>query len=308
MAERGKIPTPKSQKEISKSLVEPYDKTRGNPNDASLDMEKRGNQVSFKGDTTKPFSLGFTDIDEAIGYYINEVIKPTVTQQGIVQKVPFVFGDAERWKQFQHDGYYRDKNSKIMLPIIVCKRNNIEKNRSLSNKLDANFPHNVNFFSKKYSAKNTYDNFSALNNRTPKEQYYAVVVPDYVTITYDFIISTYYISQLNKLIEAINYASDSYWGNPERFKFRARVDNFNTPVEIPDGEERSVKAEFSLKIYGYVIPDTTQKQLSSLKKYSNKNSIKFNMEFVENMDESFAESASRTQIQNPLDFTEFEEL
>ena len=44
---------------------------------------------------------------------------------------------------------------------------------------------------------------------------------DYVTLTYSCIIQTYYVEQLNKIIEAINYASDSYWGNPERFKFKA---------------------------------------------------------------------------------------
>jgi hypothetical protein len=47
-----------------------------------------------------------------------------------------------------------------------------------------------------------------------------------LTLTYTCIIQTYYVEQLNKIIEAINYASDSYWGDPERFKFRARIDKF----------------------------------------------------------------------------------
>ena len=55
-----------------------------------------------------------------------------------------------------------------------------------TNKLDANNPNNLHVFEKKYSQKNTYDNFNILNNRIPKKQFYAVVVPDYVTITYDF--------------------------------------------------------------------------------------------------------------------------
>ena len=80
--------------------------------------------------------------------------------------------------------------------------------------------------------KNEYDNFNILNNRIPKKESYAVVVPDYVNLTYDFIISTYYVEQMNKIVEAMNYASDSYWGNPERFKFRARIDNYTTSVEI----------------------------------------------------------------------------
>jgi len=54
----------------------------------------------------------------------------------------------------------------------------------------------------------------------------------------------------------INYASDSYWGNPERYQFRARIDSFATPVQVEQKGERSVKATFTLKLYGYLVPDT----------------------------------------------------
>jgi hypothetical protein len=239
MADKGKTPTPKTQREISISQQQPYNPPQGamgfaetgNPNPVST--FNRGEQVSFRDDTTKPFSLGFKEIDEAIAYYMDNIIKPTVIQNGVVQNVPFIYGSPERWKQVQKDGYYRDSKGKIMLPLITFKRNNIEKIRSVTNKLDANHPNNVAVWTKSYSQKNAYDNFDILNNRRPEKVNYAVVVPDYVNITYDFIISTYYVEQLNKIIEAINYASDSYWGNPERFQFRARIDNFSTPVEIP---------------------------------------------------------------------------
>ena len=74
---------------------------------------------------------------------------------------------------------------------------------------------------------------------------------------------------MNKIVEAMNYASDSYWGNPERFKFRARIDNYATSVEIEDAGNRVVKTNFSLKLHGYLVPDTIQKELSSIKKISN---------------------------------------
>lgn len=285
MAERGKIPTPKTQREISISQQTPYvnpenGETLGNPN--SVNTFNRGNQLSFRDDNTKPFTLGFKDIDEAIFYYIENIVKPTVIQNGVVQKVPLIYGSPERWKQIQKDGYYRDKKGKIMMPLISFKRTNIEKNRSLTNKLDSNNPNNVQIFSKPYSSKDAYNNFDLLNNRKPQKQQYVVVVPDYVDITYEFVISTYYIEQLNKLIEAINYSSDSYWGNPERFKFRARVDSFATPTDLESGGERIVKSTFQLKLHGYVVPDTVQKELSALKKFNNKTQIVFNMETVSN--------------------------
>jgi hypothetical protein len=290
MAKRGRKVTPKTQREISLSQQEPYinpetGETRGNPNPTLPESENRGNHISFKDDTTKPFSLGFKDIDESIFYYMENVIKPTVTQNNVVQKVPVIYGSPERWKQVQKDGYYRDKKGKIMMPLITFKRSSIEKNRSLTNKLDANSPNNLQVFQKQFSKKNEYDNFNLLNNRIPKKEYYAVIVPDYVTIMYDFIISTYYVEQLNKLIEAMNYSSDSYWGNPERFKFRARIDSYATPVTLNQGGERVVRSTFSLKLYGYLVPDTIQKQLASIKKYSNKNKLSFTAEVVNNLND-----------------------
>ena len=284
MAEKGKIPTPKTQREIMNSQIDPYVPPTGargfseigNPNPPTT--FNRGEQTSFRNDTTKPFSLGFKEIDESIFYYMENIIKPTVIQNGVVQKVPVIYGNPERWKQVQKDGYYRDQKGKIMMPLITFKRNNIEKVRSLSNKLDSNNPHNVQLFTKNYNPANTYSNFNILNNTIPSKTRYAVVMPDYVNITYDFIISTYYIEQLNKLIEAINYASDAYWGNPEQFQFIARVDNFATPLEITNGGERLVKANFSLKLFGYVVPDTIQKDMTAIKKYSDKSQIIFNME------------------------------
>jgi len=276
MSERGRKPIPKTQRELSLSHQEPYvnpenGETAGNPNPTST--FNRGNEVSFKGDNVKPLSLGFQEIDEALFYYMENIIKPTIHQNGTIQKVPVIYGSPEKWNQIQKEGYYRDSKGKIMLPLITFKRTNIEKNRSLTNKLDANSPTNVNIYTKSYSKNNTYDNFDLLNERKPQKEHYAVVVPDYVTITYDFIISTYYIEQLNKLIEAFNYASDSYWGDPERFKFRSRIDSFATPVELVQGGGRTVKSTFSLKLYGYVIPETIQKELSTVKKFNNKTNV-----------------------------------
>lgn len=283
MAKKGKKPIPKTQREISTSLQTPYDQRYGNPNDMQFDPKNRGNQVSFRDDTVKPFTLGIQDIDEAVMYYLENVIKPTVIQNGVVQKVPVIYGASERWKQIQKDGYYRDLSGAIMMPIITFKRNNITKDRSVGNKLDANFPNNIEVFEKAYSKRDEYNNFAVLNNRKPQKEYYAVVMPDYVTVTYDFIISTYYVEQMNKIVEAMNYASDSYWGNPERFKFRARIDTFQTNTELPVGAERIVKTNFTLTLRGYIVPDNIQKQLASIKKFSNAVQVVFSTEIVSNI-------------------------
>ena len=133
---------------------------------------------------------------------------------------------------------------------------------------------------------------------------YAVVVPDYVTLNYDCIISTYYMEQMNGIIEAINYASDSYWGNPERYQFRARIDSVATNIDMPADNDRLVKSTFSIKMYGYIVPNILQKDLSSIKKYHSKARISFNPEVVSDINEVEAPQPNRTNIPHG-DYTEF---
>ena len=309
-------PRPKTQREIllqtpsQQPYVYPDGTVNENPNLNGTGIDgrtNRGNHISFRDDNTKPFSLGLKENDEAIVFYMENVIKPTVIQNGVVQKVPIYYGSPERWAQVQKEGYYRDLKGKIMMPVITYKRVSVEKNRTIANKIDANYPNNVQLFQKPYSIKNQYDNFNILNNRIPKKESYAVVMPDYVTLTYDFIISTYYVEQMNKIVEAMNYASDSYWGNKERFQFNARIDSYATTVELVTAGNRLVKTNFSLKLNGYLIPDTIQKELASVKKISNSTQLIFNMETVSKIPESNNSLDPRRSIQtknNPASFVD----
>jgi len=279
MATRGRKPIPKTQKELLVDQQVPYEQTGlGNPNLSN--GKNRGDQLSFKGDTTKPFSIGIQDIDESIFYYFTNVIKPSVVQNGERIEVPIIYGSPEKWKSFQKDGYYRDVQGRIMMPIIMFKRDSIDKVRSIANKLDANNPNNLALHRKKYSSKNAYDNFNVLNNIVPEKVNYAVVVPDYITLTYSCAINTYYMDQLNKIVEAIEYASDSYWGDPARFQFRAMIDSFTIKTEISDKEERTVSSTFNIKLNGYIIPDILQKDITALKKLPDKVKIIFTSETI----------------------------
>jgi hypothetical protein len=290
MAKRRK-PIPKTQKEISESLQTPYEppvgspgfSPTGNPNDA--DKVNRGNQFSYKDDTVKPLSIGLEDLDWAIMYYFQNVIKPFVIQNGERVEVPIIYGSPEKWKSFQKDGYYRDLQGRIMAPLIAFKKNSIEKNRNLTNKLDANNPHNVIVTGQRYSKQNAYSKFNILNGIKPEETLYASVVPDYLTITYDCVIFTYYNDQLNKIIEAVQYASDAYWGDPERFKFRAHIDSFPITNELSDNGERSVRSAFTIKLFGYIVPDTLQKDTTFISKFSNRNKLVVNSEVVTNIND-----------------------
>jgi hypothetical protein len=272
----GRIPIPKTQKEILVDQQVPFDVERGNPNKSN--NPNRANQTSFRNDNTKPFSIGLQDIDGAIMYYFQNVIRPFVVQNEERIEVPVIYGSPEKWKSYQKDGYYRDVNGAIMAPLIMFKRDSIEKNRTVANKLDANKPNNYTVTEKQYSPSNIYSNFNVLTNRTPTTTYYASVVPDYLTLTYSCVVFTYYVEQLNKIVEAIEYASDAYWGNPEQFQFQTRIDTFNTVTELQNDAERLVRSTFNIKVYGYIVPEVLQKDLNSIKKFSSKSKVIIGLE------------------------------
>ena len=280
-------PIPKSQEQLSQNTIE----TNSNP-DTHAEIGTKGTldnstsrelQVSTDGDIVKTYKVGIKDIDEAIYYYFNQVLQPRVSQNGKMINVPLVYGSPERWAAMQKDGYYRDKNGKMQAPLIVFRRDTIEKNRNLGNKLDANRPLHFGIYEKKFSEKNVYDRFGLLNNRQPEKELYAVAIPDYVNITYSCIIFTDYVEQNNKIIEGVNFASDSYWGAPDKFRFRAMIDSFTTSAEIVQGNDRIVKTEFQINLLGHIVSDAFNADIINSKKTYSKSSIKFTTETVRSL-------------------------
>ena len=254
-------PTPYTKQQFLSKLVIPKDPTYGNPNQIETDLKpgepelNRAYQTSLKGDTSKTISIGLQDIDETISYYFSNVIKPTALQNNRQIQVPIIYGSPEKWKAVQADGYYRDDLGKIMVPLIMFQRETITKDRSLGNKLDGNKTKNFQYFEKPYSSRNYYDNFSVLRDQKRQKEFILGIIPDYLIITYKCIIFTDFIEdQMNPLIEAFEFASDSYWGDPERFLFRAKIDNFPTITSVSGNGDRANKSEFTITVNAYIIP------------------------------------------------------
>jgi len=278
-------PIPKNPVEVVQDQITPYLANQGKPVSQTVFSENRGTDYSMRNDTVKDISIGLEDIDNAIMYYFNNVIKPNVVQNGQQIAVPVLYGSPERWKSVQTDGFYRDNNGKLMVPLIMFKRENIEKNRTLGNKLDGNTVHNYQVVGSKYNIRNAYDRFDIINNRIPSEQYYISTTPDYVTLTYNCIIFTDFVEQNNKLVEAINFAADSYWGDPRRYKFRSMIDSFATTTLLEAGNDRAAKSTFTIKVNGYMIPDTVNKDMATARsKFYTKSQVVFTMETAGNIE------------------------
>ena len=258
MAEK---PTPKSQLDISSQFV--IDRAAPGAQKPPSKQINRGSTRTRKEDRVGDIKIGLYDIDDAIKYYFDEVIRPRVNDFDEDVSVPVLYGSPERWVSAQRGQYYRDQKGKIMVPLIMYRRTSVGKDTSVNfSKIDANNPKLFYTFEKKYSPQNRYDNFAALQGVVPIRERYSVVVPDYVTIQYEGVIWTDYIEQMNDLIEAINYSQGSYWGDPERFKFRTSIAEFSDSTEVPTDGDRIVKTTFNMELHGYIIPDSLNKELA----------------------------------------------
>jgi len=262
---------PETRREFLDKLVLPTDPQYGNPNLIFSEPFKPGQpeinrayETSFQELDTKKFSIGIKDIDEAIMYYFDEVLKLKVYQNNDTILVPIIYGSPEKWKSIQRDGFYRDGAAKIMPPLIMFKRESVVQNRTLGNKVDGNQAHNVQLFEKVFSRRNIYDNFFILQNQKPQKEFVVVVTPDYVTVNYKCMIWTNFVEQTDKLIEALNFASNSYWGDPSRFQFLTKMETFSDAQTYDQGEDRLVRTDFSMTLNGYLIPDTLNAYLAQL--------------------------------------------
>jgi len=107
----------------------------------------RALEVSLKDDDkNKTISIGLKDIDSAILFYLENVIKPTITQNDRRLSVPIIYGSPERWKSMQADGFYRDKNGKTMVPLVMFKRDSFTKNNLGISFGDGNKVNNLKYY------------------------------------------------------------------------------------------------------------------------------------------------------------------
>tara|TARA_R100001594_G_scaffold9309_1_gene22947 strand:- start:1292 stop:2665 length:1374 start_codon:yes stop_codon:yes gene_type:complete len=227
--------------------------------------QNRGNIKKRTNDTVKNVEVGLLDVDASIMYYFNEVIKPSVMEQGEEVKVPLMYANPERWATIRKQGYLRDSKRQLITPVIVFKRTSMSKRSEIAvDKLDANDPKLFYSFEKKYSSQNRYNRFSTDRGLLPQRELYNVAMPDYVTLNYECIIFTAYIEQMNKIIEKVNWADGSYWGEPGKLKFQSNIESFEDSTEMSEGE-RFIKTTFSLQLYGYLVPEAFNDKINTQK-------------------------------------------
>lgn len=224
--------------------------------------ENRAENIRRDLDTTKDLTISLIDVDKTILNYLTNTINIHVLDNGSNIKVPVMYASPERWKALQRDGVLRDGQGKIQFPIITFGRTNVAKNPDMmSPNRHLTYP-----VISKYNEKNKYNPTWKIGNQAPVYQVYAVTIPDYVILTYEFICQTEFVEQMNTIIQNINWAAEDYWGDQKRFRFKVSVGDYSVSTESETSKDRVVKATFSIKVNAYLLNESfEQKKLTTSK-------------------------------------------
>ena len=248
---------------------------------------KNGNDrvsITPSNNLSKNYSVTLKDIDTTIISHIKNVLKPTIKESSEIIKVPVIYGNEERWANYRRRGVVRDKNGSLILPLIMLKRTEIAKN-TISGQ---GFEHDVSgeniqvVRGSTWSKDNQYDRFKVQTGMMPVYENIVTGMPDYTDITYEFVLWTNFIEQMNPLVEIFVAQSNTYWGDSEQYKFLCTIDTISDASEMSVDGERMIKSTFSIITKSYLLPEyinsVVNNKVSNIKKQNTISRVTFGYE------------------------------
>ena len=205
-------------------------------------------------------------------------MKPTVIEANERVKVPVLWGNEERWKSIRNNTSLRDRNGAVMLPVMVVKRTSLTMNPDMPLSFDMDVKGkfiSVVRASNGWSKNNRYDRFSVLTGQNPVEEFVKTGMPDFVLCTYNIVMMTSYMEQMNDLNTIWIEHLETYWGDPTSYRFLSALSgDISNEEQMEDAGERMIRNELSIEIKGYMIPEFTDnvfgKTSEMVRKYSSK--------------------------------------
>ena len=209
-------------------------------------------------DLSQQYSITLKDIDTAIMKYIKNVIKPTVQEANERVKVTVMYGNEERWKAVRKRGVFRDKNNSLILPLIMLKRTAVEKSDMIPG-----YEHDIRrryteiVRNTGWSKDNRYSRFSVQIGNLNVYENLVTTIPNFVNITYEFVLWTNFIEQMNPLVETFMEHDKTYWGDKDTYRFISSLDSVSDASEMNQDGERFIKSTFSITSKAYLLPEET---------------------------------------------------
>ena len=263
------------------------------------ELVNRANEVSTKGTTVRGnrettiipgnnfagnYSITLKDVDTAVLNHVKNVMKPIVKEANETFKIPVYYGNEERWKAVRKRGVLRDKNNSLILPLIMLRRTELTRNdlsgQSFQHDIRRQFVNVVR--NSRWSKDNQYDRFSVQQGVQPVYENIVTGMPNYADITYEFVLWTNFIEQMNPLVESFVDQSNTYWGDGTNTKFLCQLESISDASEMNQDGERFIKSTFSVTSKAYLLPEylnsVVTNKVSNTKKFTTTSRVTFGME------------------------------
>ena len=209
-------------------------------------------------DLSKQYSITLKDIDTSVFSYIKDFIKPTVQEANEQVKVNVMYGNEERWVAARKKGVLRDKNGSLILPLIMLKRTSVEKSDVIPGyEQDIQRKYTEIVRNTGWSKDNRYSQFSVQIGNKPVYENLVTTIPNFVNITYEFVLWTNFIEQMNPLVETFVEHNNTYWGSYHNYKFISNLDSISDASELAQDSERFIKSTFTVTTKAYLLPQET---------------------------------------------------
>jgi len=203
------------------------------------------------------YAVTLKDVDTSIMNFVKKIIRPTIKENNEVFRVPILYGNEERWVAARKRGILRDKNGALMLPLIMLKRTEVSKNTEMPVGMEHDLRRQTNQFvvGRQWSKTNKYDRFAVQQGQLPVYEYLITTVPNYVILTYEFVLWTNFIEQMNPLVESFIEFNNQYWGEGLEAKFYSILETISDSSEMDRSGERFIKSNFTLTTKAYLLPE-----------------------------------------------------
>lgn len=139
----------------------------------------------------------------------------------------------------------------------------------------------MDHFINRYTSINKYDRFSALKNMQPKRERYSMVVPTFVTISYNIEIFCDFVEQVNQINEMFWDHQGRAWGI--EYKFMTSQDSMELETSVPGDGDRITKSSFGLTVKAGLISENLDLQPTTKRNITNFN-IRFGTRVVSDID------------------------
>lgn len=242
---------------------------------------------------------GIIDIDQAfLNWFDKKLNLHTTNKSGDKIKIPVRFVSPERWSLAREVGI-RDENGTLILPIITVSR--IEESSDLSDPYERTFKDikGEHVYHKQIDKKSSL--IKELNKTRPKTfnpslpvyEVYTFPTPDYYHITYEVMIWTEYISEMNEVIEKIGQNMD--YKSVKSFNITTEKGMNFTAFQDPElsnesnsddftGDERIIRREFTFHVTAHILPESNER-IKTFKRYFSQTKLVIKEEIVESIEE-----------------------